>query len=547
MVVPDPPPQYIRKRRRKIHRLPLAPQGPQDLGPRPPWRRLSIIRLVARGLRALTRRSGWSALALGLRNGWSAFALSLLAAGALAGVWFGVTAIYQHFSTRTLTLCVLTDFEYRLERPDWQSSTKLLFQGVNQMFRGTGVQWRVVNGGDAYSMETQGDMVGRANLLEESSCPADVVLGLTGRPDRHTNSVALPFSHALLVQDTAASSQAMTLTAVTTSLAELFGVPISTRALVFADAPGGIFDSAAVRVISSTRNYDFAHGIAGLSGRAEKRAVSALADALAGKDPHPEAEAHRIVARAFTHARQYENAARQLREAVRLDPQNASLHFEYAMVLESNSQSDEAMAELKTAASLEPADARPHASAGVILLNGRRVDEAVDEFRIATQLDRHNASYQAALGQALSQAPGRIREASAAFEEAMRLKPTEPGALTGLTRENGVEQTLLQAVRQMETDVNQKPTSAAGHLKLGLVHAYAGDADAARREFQRALELDPHNADAHLALARLNYLGGQYQEAKSELDKARAAGAKPGAGLAEAIQRKLGGGAQGAR
>ncbi len=540
MVVPDPPPQYIRKRRRRSHRLPLVPQGPQDLGPRPPWRRLSIIRLVILGLRSLTRSSGWRALALSLL-------VAATVAGALAGCWFGVSATYQHFSTRTLTLCLLTDFEYRLERPGWQSSTKLLFQGVNQMFRGTGVQWRVVDGGEAYPMETQGDMVVRSTLLEESSCPADVVLGLTGRPDRHANSVALPFSHALLVQDTAASSPAMTLTAVSASLAELFGVPISTQALVFADAPGGIFDSAAVRIISSMRDYDFAHGIAGLSGRAERRAVSALADALAGKDPHPQAEANRIVARAFTHARQYEGSVRHLREAVRLDPQNAGLHFEYAMALESNSQSNEAVAELKTAASLEPADARPHAAMGVILLNGRRVDEAVDEFRAATQLDRHSASYQSALGQALSQEPGRIREASSAFEEAMRLKPNEPGAFVGLTRENGVEQTLLQAVRQMEADVNQKPSSAEGHLKLGLAHAYAGEADAARRELLRALELDPQNADAHLALARLNYLGGQYQEAKSELDKARAAGARPDAGFAEAVRRKSGGEAQSAR
>ncbi|HUB32589.1 MAG TPA: tetratricopeptide repeat protein [Bryobacteraceae bacterium] len=464
-----------------------------------------------------------------------------LCTGLACGCWAGVMAVYTSFRTRAISVCLVTDFEYRLEKPDWQSSSRLLFEEINQVFQGTGVRWRLISGGDAYPAEAKGNMVERAGLLDQASCPADVILGLTGRPDKDTNSVALPFSHTLLVRDTPASTPAMTLTAVAASLAELFGVPISTQGLVFSDAQGGILDAGAIRIIRTMRGYDFARGIGALSGSTERRSVKALAEGLVGRDAHPEAEAHRIIARAFAGARRYEDAIRHLSEAVQVDAQNAGLRFEYAMALESDARSDDAIAELKTAAKLDPTDAKPHAAMGVINLNRRRVDLAVEEFRAAARLDPHEASYQVALGQALSEQPGGIRDAAAAFEEAMRLKPAEPGAFAGLRREDTTEQTLLVAVREMEALVNQKPASAEAHMKLGLAHANAGDAEAARDEIQRALQLEPRNGPAHIVLARLDYLSGQYREAASELDAARAAGVQPGADLAEAIQRKLGG------
>ncbi len=530
MVVPEPPQPPIHRRRRRSHRLPLVPAGPQDLGPRPTRRRLSILLLVIRGLRSLTRGSGWRAIGV-----------SVLAAGAAYGCWAGVSAAYQHFSTRTIGVCVATDFSYREEKPDWRAALPSLFAEINRMFQGTGVKWKAWDGGEAYAPGTRGDMAWRAGILaEHSSCQADVILGLTAQPDAHANSVASPFSHTLLVEDSAANTRTISAALIARALARLFGVPGSAQALVLADAQGGIFDQAAVRIIGAMRRYDFARGISALPGRMEKRAVEVLADALAGKDPHPEAQANVIVGRAFGAALRYDDAVRHLGEAARLDPQNASMHFAYAMALQSASRSDEAITELRTAAALDPADAKPHALMGAIDLNRRHLDEAVDEFRAAAELDPHDASYQTALGQALSAEPGRIHEASAAFEAALRMKPAEPRAFAGLARENGVEQTLLQAVRQMEAQVNQKPSSGDAHLKLGLAQAVAGDAAAARSELQRALELEPGNSAAHLALARLNYLSGQYQAAKAELDRAKAAGAWPNSGFADAIQRKVG-------
>lgn len=463
----------------------------------------------------------------------------MLAAAFATGCYSGVAAVYHHYHTRVIGVCVSTDFEYRDQRPDWQVGLRPLFDAVNRKFQGTGVQWLVKDGGESYPPGTRGTMMQRAaDLADNSGCRADVVLGLTGQGSAR-NVVAPPFSHVLLIRDSSGNDLAMRANLVAWSLARLFGVADSTQELTAAEASKS-FDAAGVRTIRSMRDYDFARGIAALTSAVELRAANGLAQALAGKAAHPDAEAHRILARSFTAARQYDDAIRHLREAVRIDPRNPDAHLELALAFEAASLTDQAIAELKTAARLEPDNAWTHATMGLIHLKQDNVDEAIDEFRAAARLDPKNAGYQAALGRAYSRQPGRIREASAAFEAALRLKSADPAAQAALTREAGVEQALLELVRQAEGEVRKTPGSAEACQKLGVAYAYAGNAGAARQEIERALQLKPGYGTAHLVLARLNYMSGQYLAAASELDAARAAGTTPGAAFADAVKRKLG-------
>lgn len=457
------------------------------------------------------------------------------------GAYYGISSVYSHFSTRKIHLCVMTDFEYREQKPDWESSLNPLFAEINRLFEKTGVSWQVTYGGEAYPPAAVGDIAKRAALLEQSGCRADIVLGLSGRPDKSTNSVALPFAHTLLVEDTAADTRAISATVIARALAELFGVPVSTQTLIVTDAAqDGVFDAAAVQIIREMRDYDFARGVSALAGSWEKRAVAVLAGTMANRIPHADAEAHRIVSRAFAAGRQYDDAVRQLREAVREDPQNSRLRYELAMRLEEDSDSEDAIGELKTVARMEPQDSEPHAAMGAIYLNARRVDEAIDELRIATTIDPHNASYQAVLGEALARRQGSVRAAAAAYEAAVRLKPSEPGAYAGLVRETNIEQLLQEAARLKEGDVRQRPASAEAHLKLGIAYAQAGNLDGAKKETARAIELQPGNGAAHLVMARLDYLGGQYEAADTELRAAKTAGANPNPSLVNAVNHRLG-------
>ncbi len=150
--------------------------------------------------------------------------VGVLAAGFAAGCYFGAVAVYRSHRTRVIGVCVSTDYEYRAERPDWQASLRPLFEAVNRRFLGTGVQWLAKDGGESYPPGTRGNMVQRAaQLAENSGCKADVVLGLTGQREARS-VVAPPFSHVLLIQDSAADDPAMRANLVAWSLARLFGV-----------------------------------------------------------------------------------------------------------------------------------------------------------------------------------------------------------------------------------------------------------------------------------------------------------------------------------
>ncbi len=504
---------------------PEAPAGPQKLGPRPRLRRRSILLRIGSALRP-GRRAG----------------RALLAAAGIALLGAGGYFIANGARTRTLSLCVETDFEYRAQRPNWEASLKPLIDEVDRLFGQTGVQWQLVRGGESYPPQDNADLRQRADLLQQSPsvCKADVVLGLTGYVDRSADAVAPPFSHVALVTDSASNGELMSATIVARTLGKLFGVPGAIHAVIINNGPGGsAFDEQALNLIRAMRDYDFAQGIGALHGRWERRAAAALTDALAGKVPHPQAEAHRVLGQAFSQNRKYDDAARQMRQAVALAPGDGRLRLELAMDLEQAADSQLAVQELKTIERLDPEDARPHAVIGAIYLNAQRVDEAIDELRTATRLDPRNSGYATAYGIALARQPGRLHEASAAFSTAFKLRPTEQGALAGLEAQDESERELKTEAARLAEEVRKNPTSADAHLKLGLAYGFSGDLNAAQREVQRAIDLQPGDGSAHLTMARLLYLKGDYGAAEQSLKAAVAAGATPRREFENNLKRRL--------
>jgi len=462
-------------------------------------------------------------------------------AGLGAGLAYGGSLLLHHSRIRALDVCVLTDFEYRAERSDWESSVRSAFHQVNGWFAPSGVSWNMRLGGEAYPPTASGSPAERlATVARTASCKADVVLALTGRRDVKNNALVHPFSHALLVNDTAAQSTTMMAAIIARALSNLFGAPTSTQAAIQTDAPdGGIFNAATIQLVHQMRDYDFAQGISALTKRWEGRAVKAIATAVSDQERNREAEAHRILARAYAGSLRYDDAVRQLREAVRLDSRSGDLHFELAMNLEAASDSDEALREFRAAAELNPESGWPHAAMGTIYLNSGRIDQAIEEFRAAATLDPRNAGFQAALGQALSEQPGRTQEAAAAFAAAVKLRPFESGALSGLLHELDEEKRTENLIRRSEATAKEKPGSAEAHMKMGLAYAYSGNLSRAEIEMRRAVELDPSNQLTHLALARTLYLEARYADADAEIRVAQSHGATVPTSLVAALDRKL--------
>ena len=68
----------------------------------------------------------------------------------------------------------------------------------------------------------------------------------------------------------------------------------------------------------------------------------------------------------------------------------------------------------------------------------------------------------------------------------------------------------------------EKGLQVRAELGAGLASLALSDADAARRSLTRAVELDPGNASAHVALGRYHAAVRRYREAKAEFDRAAA-------------------------
>ncbi len=114
------------------------------------------------------------------------------------------------------------------------------------------------------------------------------------------------------------------------------------------------------------------------------------------------------------------NLIAELREAIRLRPDDAVAHNNLGWNLASQGKTDEAIAEYRKAIRLRPDYAVAHNNLGGTLKDLGKTDEAIAEYREATRIKPDYASAHYFLGVLLARL-GRREEGVAAFREAVRL------------------------------------------------------------------------------------------------------------------------------
>jgi tetratricopeptide (TPR) repeat protein len=115
-------------------------------------------------------------------------------------------------------------------------------------------------------------------------------------------------------------------------------------------------------------------------------------------------------------------AIAELREAIRLDPDEATWHLKLSYELGFLGRKDEATAACREAVRVRPDKAGAHADLGYALHMQGKLDEALAAYREAIRLKPDERIAQCNLGGTLAEL-GRLDEGIAAYREALRLMP----------------------------------------------------------------------------------------------------------------------------
>ena len=173
---------------------------------------------------------------------------------------------------------------------------------------------------------------------------------------------------------------------------------------------------------------------------------------------------------------------------------------------------------------VSPGSARPHNNLGNTLLpQPGRLPDAIAEFEAALRIwpDYTDAHYN--LGNALAQIPGRLPDAIAEYRQALRMEPDFAQAHINLGNLlSQIPGRLPDAIAQFEAALRTDPDLADAHYNLGtILSQIPGRLPDAVAQFQATLRIQPDSAKAHNNLGTvLSQMPGRQSDAIAEYQAA---------------------------
>jgi tetratricopeptide (TPR) repeat protein len=271
------------------------------------------------------------------------------------------------------------------------------------------------------------------------------------------------------------------------------------------------------------------HNNLGQALAGENRLDEALAEfrtALALNPDYP--QAHTNLGNALLKARRPQEAVLHFTEAIRVDPDSADARTNLGSALLEASRPAAAIEQLTSAVALRPGSAAAHYDLANALQRVGGLEEAVEHYRMALALQPATQSVETRnnLGATLVRM-GRLDEAAAEFDQALRIDPRSTQAL------NNLGSLLLQTGRpaaaadKFRDAIRLEPASADAHMNLGNALADMGRLAEAEREQRLAVRLAPESADAHYNLGSTLEQRGRLDEAAQYNETLRLEGPSP--------------------
>ncbi|MBV9764572.1 MAG: tetratricopeptide repeat protein [Acidobacteriaceae bacterium] len=229
-------------------------------------------------------------------------------------------------------------------------------------------------------------------------------------------------------------------------------------------------------------------------------------------------ESLRRLAIAYEQMNRPADARKTLERLALLDPQDTAHLLELARLADLSKDYEGALGYLAHARDLEPQNARIHFLFAMIAAKLELPVEAKRSLERALAIDPDNPDYNYSMGVTIL-ATRDAATASSYFEKYVRARPASPSghfALGVAYFSSGDYDKAKAEMLQLESS----PKAAGAEYFLGRVARLEGDPGEALRRLQKSIELMPDFADSHTELARVYLLEGDLEKARTELNRA---------------------------
>ena len=210
---------------------------------------------------------------------------------------------------------------------------------------------------------------------------------------------------------------------------------------------------------------------------------------------------------------------RELEQSVALDPNSVEARNQLGILYMADGKLAEAEREFKAALSTNPANAEAENNLGSLYVRLGKNSEAIPLFQKATTDDPKYSKAFLNWGIVLARQedyPGAIQ----LFQKAIQLSPTYADAYTVLGMAKGKAGRNKEAIEAFTKVLELKPNSADAHVNLGIALADQYDLQGALKEFTRAIQLHGNSGVAHYNKAKVLYDMGKREQARAEAETA---------------------------
>jgi tetratricopeptide (TPR) repeat protein len=183
------------------------------------------------------------------------------------------------------------------------------------------------------------------------------------------------------------------------------------------------------------------------------------------------------------------------RQALRLEPAVAQVHYSLAVALSKQGRSPEAISEYEEALRLQPDFAEASNDLGDILCSTGQVAAGIQRIEAALKIRPDDARAHFNLANALAQS-GQIPESIGQYEEALRIQPELAEANSNLGMILCRSGRIPEGLAHIEAALRTRPDFAPAHFLRGLALLKIGRTEEAAGEFRRVLELRPNDPSA---------------------------------------------------